>query len=147
MHFAYFNGVGYESTENEWGSWIGLSRRDEEALKRTVTVVRFFGAAGTKHLISPTWEPHVGGVANNGVFASIWPLNEAADQPTEAVWLFVNRANQNYTGSQFTLPAASSQKLKVSVIKWEKKKEKEVATTHINLPKHALYKLILCHLN
>ena len=24
LHFVYFNGVGYEATENEWGSWIGL---------------------------------------------------------------------------------------------------------------------------
>ena len=111
-------------------------------------MVRFFGAAGTKHLISPTWEPHVGGVANNGVFASIWPLNEAADQPTEAVWLFVNRANQNYTGSQFTLPAASSQKLKVSVLKWGgKRKKKRNRYDAYKSTKHALYKLMLCHLN
>ena len=59
FHYVFFNGVGFEATENEWGSWWGLSPYNAEALKRIFTVQRFFSAAGTRHLVSPAWEPHV----------------------------------------------------------------------------------------
>lgn len=56
--------------------------------------------AGTKHLVSPWWEPHVPGCVNEGVFASIFPgPGSTAASPTEALWTVVNRAGANYSGS------------------------------------------------
>jgi type I site-specific restriction-modification system R (restriction) subunit len=32
LQYAFFNGVGYESWENVWGIWNGITPRDAEAL-------------------------------------------------------------------------------------------------------------------
>jgi uncharacterized protein YukE len=39
---AFFNGIGFESWENVWGLWNGLTPRDAEALRRTATLLRQF---------------------------------------------------------------------------------------------------------
>ena len=99
----------FEATENEWGTFEQMPPATAEALRRISTVTRFFSAAGTRHLISPAWEPHVEGCVHEGVFASIWPgPGTTAVAPTEAVWLVVNRANTSYTGRQIGLPLAAA---------------------------------------
>ena len=109
IHFLFFNAVGFESTENEWGTFKPLAPRTAEAIRRTSAITRYFGAAGTRHLISPEWEPHVEGCVNEGVFASIWPgPGTTAAHLTEAVWLMVNRADANYTGRQIDLPLTAA---------------------------------------
>ena len=53
LQYAFFNGVGYESWENIWGIWNGISARDGEATRRMATIER--GVA--RFLTSQDWEP------------------------------------------------------------------------------------------
>ena len=53
LQFAFFNGEGWESWENIWGIWNGVTPRDGEAIRRVATIERavapFFASEG--------WEP------------------------------------------------------------------------------------------
>ena len=69
LQFAFFNGVGYESWENVWGIWNGITPRDAEAIRRVAKIERRFA----DFLVSPGWEPHTPTI-QYGVFASRWPL-------------------------------------------------------------------------
>jgi len=40
LQFAFFNGVGWESWENIWGIWNGITPRDAEATRRIATIER-----------------------------------------------------------------------------------------------------------
>ena len=40
LQFAFFNGVGWESWENIWGIWNGITPRDGEATRRMATIER-----------------------------------------------------------------------------------------------------------
>jgi formylglycine-generating enzyme required for sulfatase activity len=96
LQFAFFNGVGWESWENVWGYWNGITPRDAEATRRVATMER--GIA--PFLVSPGWEP-LYPTLNYGVYASRWPLGN------ETVWTIVNRAGYNIAGRQMevaTLP-------------------------------------------
>ena len=42
LQFAFFNGVGWESWENIWGIWNGITPRDAEATRRMATIERGF---------------------------------------------------------------------------------------------------------
>ena len=42
LQFAFFNGVGFESWENVWGIWRGITPRNGEAIRRIATIERFF---------------------------------------------------------------------------------------------------------
>ena len=53
LQFAFFNGVGWESWENIWGIWNGITPRDAEATRRVATIER----AVAPFLISADWEP------------------------------------------------------------------------------------------
>ena len=65
LQFAFFNGVGWESWENIWGIWNGITPRDAEATRRVATIER--GVA--RFLVSKDWEPH-------GADAAVWRLCE-----------------------------------------------------------------------
>ena len=49
LQFAFFNGVGWESWENIWGIWNGITPRDAEATRRVATIER----AVAPFLVSP----------------------------------------------------------------------------------------------
>ena len=55
LQFAFFNGVGWESWENIWGIWNGITPRDSEATRRVATIER--GVA--PFLVSKEWEPYI----------------------------------------------------------------------------------------
>jgi hypothetical protein len=74
LQYAFFNGEGWESWENIWGIWNGITPRDGEAVRRVATVER--GVA--PFLTSEDREPFYP-TARFGVFASRWPL--AAGRP------------------------------------------------------------------
>jgi len=93
LQFAFFNGVGWESWENIWGIWNGITPHDSEATRRVATIER--GIA--PFLVSQDWEPFFP-MLHFGVFASRWPLGE------ETVWTIVNRNEYNIAGSQLELP-------------------------------------------
>jgi len=91
--FAFFNGIGWESWENIWGIWNGITPRDSEATRRVATIER--GIA--PFLVSKDWEPFFP-VLHFGVFASRWPLGE------DTVWTIINRNEYNIAGPQMELP-------------------------------------------
>ncbi len=95
LQYAFFNGVGWESWENIWGIWNGITPRDAEATRRVATIER----AMAPFLVSPGWEP-MAPMLQYGVYASRWPL---ADQ---TLWTIVNRNEYNLDGDQMEVEAA-----------------------------------------
>lgn len=94
LQAAFFNGVGYETWENIWGIWNGITRRDAEAIRRVAKVERQFAA----YLVSADWEPHTPAVPY-GIFASRFPKDG------RTLWLLVNRAVYNIDGPELEVPA------------------------------------------
>jgi gamma-glutamyl hercynylcysteine S-oxide synthase len=93
LQFAFFNGVGWESWENIWGIWNGITLRDAEATRRMATIEREFAP----FLSSAKWEPFYP-TASYGVFASRWPSNQAT------LWTIVNRNEYDTNGTQLSVP-------------------------------------------
>jgi len=94
LQFAFFNGVGWESWENIWGIWNGITPRDEEATRRVATLERVIA----EYLMSGDWEPMYP-MLRYGIFASRWPLNG------RTVWTIVNRNEYDVDGPQMEVPA------------------------------------------
>ena len=94
LQFAFFNGVGWESWENVWGIWNGITPRNAEATRQMATLER--GLA--PFLTSAGWEPYYP-THLYGVFASRWPLNG------QTAWTIVNRNEYDVTGRQISIPA------------------------------------------
>jgi formylglycine-generating enzyme required for sulfatase activity len=80
LQAAFFNGVGYESWENVWGIWNGVTPHDGEAIRRIATIER--GVA--PFLVSADWQPYYT-TEMRGLFASYFPLKG------DAVWTLINR--------------------------------------------------------
>jgi iron(II)-dependent oxidoreductase len=95
LQFAFFNGIGWESWENVWGIWNGLTPRDGEATRRVASIER----AVAPFLASREWEPFFP-MSHSGVYSSRWPLGG------ETVWTIVNRNEYNIRGPQMELPWA-----------------------------------------
>jgi gamma-glutamyl hercynylcysteine S-oxide synthase len=93
LQFAFFNGVGWESWENIWGIWNGITPRDAEATRRVATIERTVAP----FLVSTQWEPHAP-TLRFGIFASRWPLQQ------QTVWTIVNRNDYQVDGQQIELP-------------------------------------------
>lgn len=94
LQFAFFNGVGWESWENIWGIWNGITPRDAEATRRMATIER--GVAD--FLVSSEWEPFYPTI-EYGVFSSRWPRSHAT------LWTMVNRNEYDVDGWQLSVPA------------------------------------------
>lgn len=92
LQYAFFNGEGWESWENIWGIWNGVTARDGEATRRVATIER----AVAPFLASPEWEPFYP-MRRYGVFASRWPLTG------ETVWTIVNRNEYEVEGRQMSV--------------------------------------------
>ncbi len=94
LQFAFFNGEGWESWENIWGIWNGITPRDSEGTRRVATIERTFAP----FLVSQDWEPlypmHL-----YGVFASRWPRED------QTLWTIVNRNEYDVDGRQMTAPS------------------------------------------
>ena len=92
LQFAFFNGEGWESWENIWGIWNGITPRDGEATRRVATIER----AVAPFLVSQEWEPFYP-MLRHDVFASRWPLGE------ETLWTIVNRNEYDLDGRQMSV--------------------------------------------
>jgi len=92
LQFAFFNGEGWESWENVWGIWNGVTPRDGEATRRVATIERAVATA----FASKDWEPFYP-MLHYGVYASRWPQGE------QTVWTIVNRNEYNASGPQMTV--------------------------------------------
>ncbi len=95
LQFAFFNGVGWESWENIWSIWNGITPRDGEATRRVATIER----AVSPFLISSDWEP-MAPMLRYGIYTSRWPLGD------ETVWTIVNRNEYDVEGPQIELARA-----------------------------------------
>lgn len=95
LQYAFFNGEGWESWENIWGIWNGITPRDGEAARRVVTIERQVAP----FLSSADWEPFYP-TNSFGIFASRWPRQD------QTVWTIVNRNAYDVSGPQITVPAA-----------------------------------------
>ena len=93
LQFAFFNGVGWESWENIWGIWNGITPRDAESTRRVAMIEREIAP----FLVSKDWEP-LCPVLRYGVFASRWPLDG------NTVWTIVNRNEYDVEGDQMEVP-------------------------------------------
>jgi iron(II)-dependent oxidoreductase len=93
LQYAFFNGEGWESWENVWGIWNGITPRDGEATRRVATIER----AVAPFFASQKWEP-LYPMLRYGVFSSRWPLND------QSVWTIINRNEYDIDGNQFTTP-------------------------------------------
>lgn len=89
---AWFNGDGYESWENVWGVWNGITPHDGEAIRRVATMLRHFGKEG--FLTSPAWVPHTQELLGHhaGIYASKFP----GVGSNSTLWTVVNRAGDNF---------------------------------------------------
>jgi iron(II)-dependent oxidoreductase len=96
LQFAFFNGEGWESWENVWGIWNGITPRDAEATRRVSAIER----AVAPFLTSQDWEPFYP-MERYGEFASRWPLSE------QTVWTIVNRNQYDVDGRQMSVPATA----------------------------------------
>ena len=94
LQFAFFNGVGWESWENIWGIWNGITPRDAEATRRVATLER----ALAPFLVSTAWEP-LAPMLRYGVYSSRWPSGQ------QTLWTIVNRNEYDVAGPQIELPA------------------------------------------
>ncbi|MGP0017734.1 MAG: formylglycine-generating enzyme family protein [Candidatus Sulfotelmatobacter sp.] len=94
LQFAFFNGVGWESWENIWGIWNGITPRDAEAARRVAIVERVVAP----FLVSPGWEP-MSPMLRYGVYSSRWPLGD------ESLWTIVNRNEYDVEGDQIEVAA------------------------------------------
>jgi iron(II)-dependent oxidoreductase len=92
LQYAFFNGEGWESWENIWGIWNGISPRDGAATRRVASIER--GIA--PFLTSSDWEPFYPTI-QFGVFASRWPKGSAT------VWTVVNRNEYDVDGAQLSV--------------------------------------------
>ena len=97
LQFAFFNGVGYESWENVWGIWNGITPRDAESLRRMAKIERTFA----DFLISSEWQPFAW-MEQHSIYASRWPKGE------ESLWTIINRSPYNVDGRQMRLPAQAN---------------------------------------
>jgi len=95
LQFAFFNGVGWESWENIWGIWNGITPRDAESTRRVASIER----AVEPFLVSKDWEPMFP-MLRYGVFASRWPLE------SKTVWTIVNRNEYDVEGDQMEVPSS-----------------------------------------
>jgi gamma-glutamyl hercynylcysteine S-oxide synthase len=97
LQFAFFNGIGWESWENIWGIWNGITPRDAEATRRVATIER----AVAPLLSSTEWEPFAP-MLQYGLYASRWPDRE------KTLWTIVNRNEYDVDGEQMEVPAATA---------------------------------------
>jgi formylglycine-generating enzyme required for sulfatase activity len=96
LQYAFFNGEGWESWENVWGIWNGVTPRDGEATRRMATIER----AVAPFFASQDWEPFYP-MHRYGVFASRWPLRD------RTLWTIVNRNEYDVDGRQMSIPATA----------------------------------------
>jgi iron(II)-dependent oxidoreductase len=92
LQYAFFNGEGWESWENVWGIWNGVTPRDGEETRRMATLER--GVA--PFLVSAAWEP-LYPTRMYGVFASKWPLEN------RSIWTIINRNEYDSDGPQMSV--------------------------------------------
>jgi hypothetical protein len=97
LQYALFNGDGFESWENVWGTFNEINKQDGEQIRRVGAMLRFLGGRG--YILSQGWIPHVQTTDPTSLFASYWPL-EGGDH--SIAWTLVNRLSTSHSGPALT---------------------------------------------
>lgn len=126
LQYAFFNGEGWESWENIWGIWNGITPRDGEATRRMARIER--GVA--RFLTSDGWEPFYP-MHLYGVFASRWPKGD------QTVWTIVNRNEYDVHGRQMSVAAEDGVRYFDLYHGTELKPQREGNTVVLSLPLEA----------
>ncbi|HEY3413976.1 MAG TPA: SUMF1/EgtB/PvdO family nonheme iron enzyme [Armatimonadota bacterium] len=87
LQCAFLNGTGYQSWENIWGLWNGITGKDAGTLRRVAAIEREFASL----LTSADWEPYAS-TERAGVFASRFPGEG------RTLWTLVNRSDEDVAG-------------------------------------------------
>jgi len=101
---AFFNGIGFESWENVWGLWNGLTERDAEALRRVSALLHEFSRL-VQH--PGLFWPHFPIVQDleSAIYASMFTGDRPEDVvDSERLWLLVNRDTEQGQHSLIKLP-------------------------------------------
>ena len=93
LQYAFFNGAGYESWENVWGIWNGVTPRDAEALRRIAAIYR----ALPELLTSVDYEPFTPAL-QKGVYATRFPGKNST------LWTIINRTAAPIAGALLQTP-------------------------------------------
>ncbi|EQC34159.1 hypothetical protein SDRG_08367 [Saprolegnia diclina VS20] len=99
FQLSHFNGAGYVIWENIWGIWNGMTKREVETLKRSMSILQRFSFA----LPSLEWTPHVPGLPTN-VHASKFPVPSA-----NAILYTAIRTSNDVFDGDLSLPLAAFQ--------------------------------------
>ena len=126
LQAAFFNGIGWESWENIFGFWNGITPRDGEAARRVATIER----AMAPFLVSPDWEPFYP-TQSFGVFASRWPLKD------ETLFTLVNRNEYNISGRRLSVPSREGSRFYDLYHGVELQGHREGDTTTVDFPLEA----------
>ena len=126
LQSAWLSGCGYESWENVWGTWNGITPRDGEAIRRVSHMLRYFGGKinstsypnpNRDYLHSSKWIPYLPQGIQQDVYVSKFTLslNSLQNTGTEsAVYTMVNRGGYNLTNvQQLWLPLLSTNVTKI----------------------------------
>lgn len=92
LQYAFFNGVGYNTWENIWGTWNEIPDLDKEVIRRIRTIYNAF-----PDLWSAEWEPYLP-TLKPGVFASSFKRKNITGIT------LVNRDRIDYFGNQLKIP-------------------------------------------
>ena len=93
LQYAFFNGAGFETWENIWGIYNGMTPRADQTVKIISKIdTRFY-----RLLTGNGWHPHYL-MLNYGIFASEW-----ADRDS-TLWTIVNRNDFDVDGIQMKIP-------------------------------------------
>ena len=116
LQLAFFNANGYESWENVWGLWNGITARDAESVRRVATLLRFFGEYNFTRNYAPAsgWVPHTPEALGEAVFASRFEQQMTGNEATAGeatageamtgettgsrLWLLVNAGDKDSSG-------------------------------------------------
>lgn len=93
LQCAFLSGTGYESWENVWGMWNGITPKDAAAIRRISAIERQFSAV----LTSPNWTPYAP-TEQTGVYASRFAVEGIT------LWTLVNRTDKPLSGRVLTVP-------------------------------------------
>ena len=103
IQHSWFNGIGYETWENVWGIWNGITPRDGAMLTRLRPLYDFLGDHGLGVLTSEEWEPHAITLQPTSVFASYFPREGAPSGASSgsgacrtAAWTLVERTGTSW---------------------------------------------------
>ena len=120
LQFAFFNGVGWESWENIWGIWNGITPRDARSHaphRHHRARDRAFSASARLGAALP--------MLRYGVFASRWPLGNRPSGPSSTAM------NTTSTVRKSNLPRKPGCATSISITAWNSSRRRMPRVRHV----------------